>query len=127
MADVRLDEGEVRNFLLDPFGEIARMLEFLAERAAQVARGTVQVDDGETLTSIATAVFHGPVYQSSEVSAGGAALFLEKGTKPHVIRSHGKYSLAHQRRDYFGPEVFHPGTRPYPFLTTGLWSLQNEF
>jgi len=123
MAQIRLDELAIREILDDPGGEVALWLEELASRAAGVARSTVRGRTGETLSSIATEMHYGPDYLSSEVHANYAVFFLEKGTKRHTIRAHGKYSLAHDKLDYFGPVVDHPGQPPHPFLTTGLWSL----
>jgi hypothetical protein len=131
-GNIRIDEAGIQELMLDPGGPVALMLEDLATRAAGVARGTVRVDTGRTLGSIRTGSHHGPVYQSTEVSAKFAVFFLEKGVKPHLIFARGlDYSL---RADiprpggegYMGPAVIHPGFPPKPFLTTALWSLQNN-
>jgi hypothetical protein len=58
------------------------------------------------------------------VSAGGAVLFLQAGTKPHLIRSHGDWSLeSDPGEEYYGPIVLHPGSHKQPFLTTAFWSV----
>ncbi|MGH3275993.1 MAG: HK97 gp10 family phage protein [Streptosporangiaceae bacterium] len=46
------------------------------------------------------------------------AKFVVEGTRPHIIRAHGDYSL-HNRATgrYFGRVVHHPGTAPNPFVT----------
>ncbi len=62
----------------------------------------------------------------SGISAAGAAIFLEKGTKRHPIESHGPWSLSNYATGYFGPVVDHPGARPYPFLMESLWALQGQ-
>jgi hypothetical protein len=42
---------------------------------------------------------------------------IEQGTPPHVITSHGPWSLySAATGQYFGPVVHHPGTRPQPFI-----------
>lgn len=73
----------------------------------------------------------------AEVEAGGAAVFLEFGTKPHTIRPRRASMLAWapNARDrrlsgaarsgtstgnlVFARVVHHPGTKPYPFLIPG--------
>lgn len=42
---------------------------------------------------------------------------LERGTPPHEIRSHGKWSLFSTATGRaYGRAVMHPGTRPQPFI-----------
>lgn len=69
------------------------------------------------------------------VSAGGAAIFLEGGTRAHIIRprnasvlswpasSSGRRLSGRARtnsgRRIFAKRVNHPGTKPYPFLVPG--------
>jgi hypothetical protein len=53
------------------------------------------------------------------------ALYVEYGTAPHTITSHGDYPLVARDRSgnataVFGREVHHPGTDPQPFLRPGL-------
>lgn len=69
--------------------------------------------------------------KGAEVKAGGAAVYLESGTRPHVIRPRRKKMLrfaasAGGRRlsgaprrgadVVFARRVNHPGTKAYPFL-----------
>lgn len=68
--------------------------------------------------------------RGAEVKAGGAAIFLEKGTRPHVIVPRNKkvlrFAPAGSRRlsgaprkgakMIFTKRVNHPGTKAYPFL-----------
>lgn len=69
------------------------------------------------------------------VEAGGAAAFLELGTRPHVIRPRSKSVLSwpanasgrrlsgrartKSGRRIFAKVVHHPGTKPQPFLIPG--------
>lgn len=69
------------------------------------------------------------------VSAGGAAVFLEEGTRPHTIRPRNKSVLSwpasssgrrlsgrartNSGRRIFAKVVHHPGTKPAPFLVPG--------
>jgi hypothetical protein len=49
--------------------------------------------------------------------AADYAGYVVHGTPPHLIRSHGPWSLHSQVTGaYFGPLVHHPGTRPNPFV-----------
>lgn len=49
------------------------------------------------------------------------ALFVEVGTRPHVIESHGDYPLRNARTgQVFGRRVNHPGTAAQPFLRPAL-------
>lgn len=55
------------------------------------------------------------------------ALYVELGTVPHVIRSHGNYPLRNQKTgQVFGREVQHPGTEAQPFLRPALDDLQGR-
>jgi hypothetical protein len=48
-------------------------------------------------------------------------LFIEVGTDPHVIESHGPYPLRNRRTgQVFGRRVQHPGTEPQPYLRPAL-------
>ena len=55
------------------------------------------------------------------------ALFVEFGTKPHVIRARNAHVLANTRTgDMFGPVVHHPGTKAQPFLRPALDDLKGK-
>lgn len=48
-------------------------------------------------------------------------LFVEVGTKPHVIRSGGDYPLRNRKTgQIFGKVVHHPGTTAQPYLRPAL-------
>jgi hypothetical protein len=139
----RFDESEIRAFLNDPLGPVAHLIQELGGRAALIARTKVRkrtvgspgksgkpgnsVPPGGTLASIeAFLVATGADTPMSGISAAGAAIFLEKGTRPHIIESHGPWSLSNYATGYFGPLVKHPGARPWPFLVESLWALQGQ-
>lgn len=43
--------------------------------------------------------------------------YVNDGTPPHIIRSHGSYPLRNaETGQVFGPVVHHPGTRAQPFI-----------
>ena len=51
-------------------------------------------------------------------------LFVEYGTPPHVIESHGDYPLRNAATgQVFGRRVQHPGTSPQPFLRPSLFDM----
>lgn len=73
--------------------------------------------DGEELIISATGGDDGETY----------AVYVEMGTRPHVIRSHGDYPLRNRETgQVFGPVVHHPGSRPYPFLRPALYTFRGE-
>jgi hypothetical protein len=43
------------------------------------------------------------------------------GTPPHWIKSHGRWSLRSDEGVYFGPRVWHPGTRANNFMGRALY------
>lgn len=52
---------------------------------------------------------------------GPYGLFMEVGTKPHPIVSHGRWPLRNRiTGQVFGHSVFHPGTKPQPYLRPAL-------
>ena len=44
------------------------------------------------------------------------AIFVEKGTRPHVIRAKNKKVLGNKKVGFFGKQVNHPGSRAKPYL-----------
>jgi hypothetical protein len=120
MADeVHLDDAAIRAYLLDPRGDIHKLLAELADEVAAIARARVRVRTGATRRSIETGYHDGPDYQSSEVSAGDAVFFLERGTRGHRERTDLRTMKSAAGR-YLGADIFHPAERERPFLTTGL-------
>lgn len=65
-------------------------------------------------------------------ASGGAdgrtyAVYVELGTRPHVIESHGDYPLRNRETGQaFGRRVSHPGTRAQPFLRPALYQSRGE-
>lgn len=49
------------------------------------------------------------------------ALYVELGTKPHVIRPKTKKALYWEGAGHPVPEVHHPGTRAQPYLRPALY------
>lgn len=140
---VRFNEAEIRAFLNDPAGPVAHLMAELGDKVADRARTKVRkratgspgksgrpgtsAPPGSTAASITRTLHNGGErIPWVDVSTDMVGLFLEKGTKPHEIDSYGPWSLSNYATGYFGRHVNHPGARPYPFLTTALWSLQGQ-
>lgn len=47
-------------------------------------------------------------------------LVLDRGSRPHIIKSKGPYPLRDQHGNVFGREVHHPGTRPTYWCTNSI-------
>lgn len=143
LVRIRFNEIEVQAFLNDPDGPVAHLMRELGDKVATRARTIVRKrtvpspgksgkpgtssPPGVTAESI-DARLHAMGFRTpwAEISAAAAVWFLEHGTRPHGIDSYGPWSLSNYGTGYFGYHVNHPGARPYPFLTTALWSLQGE-
>jgi hypothetical protein len=142
MAKIRFSEAEIRAFLNDPLGPVAHLMEELGGRAAVYARAKVRKKTkpelgkhghgggfpaGYTMSTIHEFLHaSGSTTPWEELSAAGAAKFLESGTRRHKIEALGPWSLSNFSTGYFGPVVDHPGARPYPFLMESLWALQGQ-
>jgi HK97 gp10 family phage protein len=65
-----------------------------------------------------TTVASGP--RCDIISPASYSLYVEYGTKPHIIKSHGDYPLRDRHGRVFGKIVRHPGTSAQPFLRPAL-------
>jgi hypothetical protein len=94
---------------------VSRIVANAVDGIAQDARRRVPVDTGELLGSIEghqLSRTHGRVSVGTDHWAP-----TEYGSKPHIIRAHGPYSLHNtETGDYFGRVVHHPGTPAQPFM-----------
>ncbi|WP_051966511.1 hypothetical protein [Kitasatospora mediocidica] len=54
------------------------------------------------------------------------AAYVELGTRPHIIRSHGPWPLRSADGEVFGPVVHHPGTVAKPFLRPALFQERGD-
>lgn len=110
---------------------------FLARVGRQVRRITNQVrddciagcpvDSGDLVSTIKSRF---PGQLKGYVSVGGSGplvdsaphwRFVEYGTAPHWINSHGSWSLKSDEGVYFGRRVWHPGTQANPFMRNALY------
>jgi HK97 gp10 family phage protein len=105
----------------DAVGRSVLTIERNAKREAPVAPY-----QGGTLRQSIRGSKTGPLSGKVEVGVhyGG---YVELGTKPHTIRSHGAYPLRNVRTgQVFGRVVRHPGTSPNPFLKRGVESSERD-
>lgn len=99
-----------------------------ALRTVAFAKQDVRRATGNTARTIRVASVSA---SGATVTAGGAAIFLEQGTRPHIIRPRrarvlrfpaqgSARTLAGRARAgasvVFARLVRHPGTKPYPFM-----------
>jgi hypothetical protein len=91
----------------------------ITEAVADDARAGCPVDSGDLLLSIGTAY---PGKKRGYVTVGtGHWKETEYGSRPHIIRSHGPWSLRSDDGEYFGPVVHHPGTPAQPFMRPAIY------
>jgi HK97 gp10 family phage protein len=55
------------------------------------------------------------------VESAGYWKYVEYGTAPHWINSHGSWSLRSDEGMYFGRRVWHPGTTANPFMRNAVY------
>jgi hypothetical protein len=118
-AEFNLNEAQLRSQTLPTFRRAVREIAVEIEREA---KRIVPVRTGYTRSTIRA---QNPrvtgMALRANVTAGGAAVFLQKGTRPHLIVPR-RAKVLHFYWDKVGREVFlprvnHPGTRANPFLT----------
>lgn len=95
---------------------LRRYVRTVTNDVADTARRLVPVDSGDLRASITAYPEEGRITVGTDHWAA-----TEYGSRPHIIRSHGPYSL-HSREtgEYFGPIVHHPGTPSQPFMRPAL-------
>ena len=104
-------------------GSIAKALNKGAEDIANSMKAKVQVDTGFTKGTVKVVNPATSGDLNVEVHAGGASVFLEEGTKPHVIVPKLASMLAWEdpiMGMMFASMVHHPGTKPYPFVKPAI-------
>mgnify|MGYP001574819334 CR=1 FL=1 len=114
MAHVRVNPG-IDSWVTAHVGSNVRKV---TEAVARDAMAHCPVDSGDTVESIRT---YYPGKLRGVVIVGGAWRFIEYGTSPHWIDSHGPWSLRSDEGVYFGRRVWHPGTTANPFMRTALY------
>lgn len=118
---IRVDAGEARARMLKRARTVLSAGRTSVEQAAANAAVSAQKTTafanrtGETRASVRAAIGFG---FSAAVRAGGAAVFLESGTRRHPIVASGRalrFSISGQT--VFRKRVMHPGTRATHFLS----------
>lgn len=126
---VTINETALRELLTGRNGPVARMLGHQGENVTQEAKrlcpvspvGASDHPSGQLRSSIGWKLDTDRGQLVAEVSADtDYALYVEVGTGPHTIRSHGDYPLRNRAGQVFGQEVHHPGTPAQPYLRPAL-------
>lgn len=121
MATFQVDEAGMERLREAAAHTLAR----IGEEIAADMRRAAPVDTGRLKDSIET----GPVERGQGFRARikiwartPYAVFVELGTRPHVIRAKNASVLADvEEGEFFGPVVNHPGTKPNPFMRSSLY------
>lgn len=92
----------------------------VTEEVADDARAGCPIDSGDLVESIGTR-YPGKL-RGIVVVGTDHWRATEYGSAPHIIRSHGDWSLHNaETGEYFGPVVHHPGTPEQPFMRPALY------
>ena len=128
-------EPELDRILNSPEGPVGRDLQRKAEVVTQGAKRRAPVSPdgshgrpsgwmrsriGWRITKDSTGLV--AIVESPATTPEGAPypLFVELGTAPHIIESHGDYPLRDKYGNVFGKRVNHPGTDAQPYLRPAL-------
>lgn len=131
-GQLQWNERELHQLLNSEHGPVGRDLARRGERGAQGAKRRAPVSpdgshgrpSGYLRSRIGWRLGHDPIGLYVDVMSPATTpdgkpypLFVELGTAPHVIESHGDYPLANRRTgQVFGRRVNHPGTDAQPHL-----------
>ncbi len=124
--DFRINQAEMRALLDDPNGPV---VSDLRESTKRVARGAKRRTHGRIAEGVQAHEpqrdargWYGDVETAAEDEHGAPiGLFVEVGTAPHIIESHGDYPLRSKDGRVFGKRVKHPGTEAQPHLRPALY------
>lgn len=128
---VEFDEAEFRRFTTGDNSAVGRIMARAGEVVTQGAKRRAPVSpvgsghSGHLRSSIGWQLEPGPDGQpQARITATAAyALFVEVGTRPHLIQSKGNYPLRDAKGRVFGKTVHHPGTTAQPYLRPALFDL----
>jgi len=118
---IKMNTIAIRNMLRSPTGPVGRKIlekgKEIEKLATQKARKHGKMGDWVHSTPLPT-----PLGTSVLVYCDHpAAIFVLKGTKPHVIMSTGSWPLRNKATgDVFGPKVNHPGYKGDNFLKAAM-------
>jgi HK97 gp10 family phage protein len=103
-------------------------LELFKESIANSIRNTLvrtcPVDTGDLKKSITTSVTPNGI----DINMVEYAKYVEYGTAPHIIRAVNAKALhwKNNGKHVFAKQVFHPGTRPQPFIRNAFNHQMNQ-
>lgn len=127
---VDLNDAAIQELLNSETGPVGRVLVTKAQRVTQDAKRRCPVSpsgSGDHPTGWLRSSIDWDLSRDAEGLHADIgtdvdyAVFVEFGTKPHVIRSHGDYPLRNAKTGQtFGRVVHHPGTKAQPFLRPAL-------
>ena len=134
------DEAALAELLHGPDGPVARDLQRKGEIVTQGAKRRAPVSpagsNGRPSGYLRSQIYwrlgvdslgiYVDVFSPATTPDGAPyGLFVEVGTAPHIIMSHGDYPLRNRRTgQVFGPIVNHPGTAAQPHLRPALEDLR---
>jgi HK97 gp10 family phage protein len=121
---VQIHEGNLRRFMEDSYGPLMRHTERVADMVQQEVRRQAPIDTGRLRLSVKMVKgATGQKFGWSVAADTHYAVFVEKGTRPHVIMPKRAKVLKFTARDgneVYARKVNHPGTRPQPFMERAL-------
>lgn len=139
-VDLIFDEAALAELLHGPDGPVARDLQRKGEIVTQGAKRRAPVSPAGShgrpsgylrsaihwrLGADELGIYVDVLSPATTPDGAPYGLFVEVGTAPHVIRSHGPYPLRNARTgQVFGPIVNHPGTPAQPHLRPALDDLR---
>lgn len=126
--DFRIDQREMDRLLRGDTGEVMQELRRLGKVVERGAKRRTHGRIAEGVRAHEPKVDAAGPYVDVETGAEDAetgapiGLFIEVGTRPHVIESHGDYPLRNRETgQVFGRKVNHPGTEAQPHLRPALY------
>jgi hypothetical protein len=115
---IRVNPGFDAWFLAHQGRDVKRITEAVADDA----RAGCPIDSGDLVETIGTRYpgkLRGVVVVGGEDAPYWAS--VEYGSDPHLIESHGPWSLRSDDNEYFGRVVHHPGTPEQPFMRPAIY------
>lgn len=132
---LKWDDTEYEKLVHGPDGPTARMLQHVAEVVTQGAKrraatspdgshgrpsGYMRSNIGWRLDRDDRGLYADIVSAARTPEGAPYGLFVEVGSGPHIIESHGDYPLRDKHGRVFGLVVHHPGTDAQPYLRPAL-------
>lgn len=116
---IEMDQIAIRRMLRSPTGAVGRRMILRGQAVAKRAKELAPEGMRKGISSDYT----GNILGTTVVirSTHPATVFVNEGTRPHIIRSKGSWPLRNvSSGQVFGPVVHHPGTKANPFLTRAM-------